>query len=104
MNVKDQDNSEEKTRAFNLEEENWNIAVDRLSAEKMRKPERNLHIGLIAKLVSCEKIFEPVVGRTYLDRKSIVVARKSATLEAKKMPEQKEKEAKHMEESKRWDG
>ena len=46
----------------------------------------------------------PLVGRTYLDRKSIVVARKLATLEAKKTLEQKVKEVKQMEESKHWDG
>jgi hypothetical protein len=102
INVKDQNDPEEDARVFKLEEDHCNITVDMLSAAKLSRPERNLPLGLLAKIVSCEKIFKPVVRRTYKDRKRIFIARKLAILEAKKSPEQKEKESKQAEESRRW--
>ena len=39
-----------------------------MSMAKMIKTERNLQLRLLGKLVSREKIFETVVGRTYLDQ------------------------------------
>ena len=47
-------------------------------------------MGLLAKLVSREKIYELGVGRTFLDLKRILVARKLAILEVKKSQETEE--------------
>ena len=40
--------------------------MDRWNAVKMRMPDMNLPLGLLAKLVSREKNFEPIAGKTFI--------------------------------------
>ena len=61
--------------------DSWNTA-------KKGKPERNFQLGLLAKIVSCEKNFEPLPGNSYLQRNRTVIAARLATLEAKKNSKQ----------------
>ena len=60
----------------------------------MRKPEWNFQLGLLAKLVSCDRNFEPVAGSSYLERKRTVVAKtgKRTTWRGKGMMRRKEEE------------
>ena len=55
----------------------------------MGKPERNFQLGMLVKLVSCEKNLELVPGNSYLERKRTVIADRLATLEAKKRKERR---------------
>ena len=47
----------EDARVFELEEDDWNIMMDRLSLAKLSRPQRNLQLGPLAKMVSGEMIF-----------------------------------------------
>ena len=48
INVKGHNDPGEDARVFELEEDDWNITVDRLSPAKSSRPEGNLQQGLLA--------------------------------------------------------
>ena len=48
----------------------------------MGKLERNFQLVLLAKIVSREKNFEPVLGNSYRERRRIVIGRRLAGLES----------------------